>query len=427
MFRLLVLADDFTGALDTGIQFARRGVSTTVFLYDGLTAQALCGGAQQVAVVDTESRHIPPAEAAQRVAQITALCLKLGCRHFYKKTDSTLRGNIGSELNAMREACAMARLVFVPALPELGRRTVNGVQYVGQTPLACSEFADDPFNPIRHSAVAEILAEQTACPARSIRPAECGALRACETPEIVIVDAETDRELSVIGQGLLDSGNLSCLAGCAGFAGVLPELLQMQRQFPAVPRAEGGTLLVCGSIHPQAVQQCRWAAEHCGYLDRPLSIRQMLSQSEDRTALVASVRERLSAGGKVLLRVAGGRELLAQTYAEAQTLEIAEESVPACIAWNMGTLTRQLLEQLPLRALIVFGGDTLMGIAAALHCRSVTPLAQLVPGVVLSELQRPDGTLRLVTKAGGFSETAVVSGIDAALCGDAAESKGASQ
>ena len=31
MVKLLIIADDFTGALDTGIQFAKKGIETQVF------------------------------------------------------------------------------------------------------------------------------------------------------------------------------------------------------------------------------------------------------------------------------------------------------------------------------------------------------------------------------------------------------------
>ena len=62
--QLLVIADDFTGALDTGIQFARHGIATTLFLSDALTAGLLADCQADVVVADTESRHLPPEDAA---------------------------------------------------------------------------------------------------------------------------------------------------------------------------------------------------------------------------------------------------------------------------------------------------------------------------------------------------------------------------
>ena len=66
-------------------------------------------------------------------------------------------------------------------------------------------------------------------------------------------------------------------------------------------------------------------------------------------------------------------------------------------------------------ALIVFGGDTLLGIARALGCTSVTPLAELLPGIVLSQMQTDTGALFVVTKAGGFGDESLLQEIECRL------------
>ena len=99
MIHLFVIADDFTGALDTGVQFASYGAATKVIVGTGL--QALEADAQtQVLVVDAETRHLPAAQAYDTVYRLVrwAKDKKIGC--IYKKTDSALRGNLGAELSA---------------------------------------------------------------------------------------------------------------------------------------------------------------------------------------------------------------------------------------------------------------------------------------------------------------------------------------
>ena len=164
--QLLVIADDFTGALDTGIQFARHGIATTLFLSDALTAGLLADCQADVVVADTESRHLPPCDAAARVRAVTRLAKVAGCPVFYKKTDSTLRGNLGAELAAMQDVCGAKRLFFAPAYPALGRTTRGGTQLVNGVPLARTDFAADPFNPVRTDFVPALLAEQTDRPVR---------------------------------------------------------------------------------------------------------------------------------------------------------------------------------------------------------------------------------------------------------------------
>ena len=67
MRKLLVLADDFTGGLDTGAQFAAAGIPTVV-----TTNPAYCAADHEedtVLVVDVETRHLLPEKARQIVEQ----------------------------------------------------------------------------------------------------------------------------------------------------------------------------------------------------------------------------------------------------------------------------------------------------------------------------------------------------------------------
>ena len=64
MILLLIIADDFTGALDTGVQFAARGARTEVVVDPQIDFSA-CGA--DVLVVDTETRHLPAADAYKAV------------------------------------------------------------------------------------------------------------------------------------------------------------------------------------------------------------------------------------------------------------------------------------------------------------------------------------------------------------------------
>ena len=87
-----VIADDLTGAADTGVQFVRAGYRTAVVfratevLADDLDAVSL----------DTDSRAMPAGFAAKRV--LDAAHIARGASIVYKKLDSTLRGNVAAEL-----------------------------------------------------------------------------------------------------------------------------------------------------------------------------------------------------------------------------------------------------------------------------------------------------------------------------------------
>ena len=62
MVKLLMIADDFTGALDTGVQFATRGAMTMVVTDPAYDFKQTKDDVQ-VLVLDAETRHLSPGEA----------------------------------------------------------------------------------------------------------------------------------------------------------------------------------------------------------------------------------------------------------------------------------------------------------------------------------------------------------------------------
>lgn len=119
MIQLAVIADDLTGALDASAPFAERGLSTAVAINSNGLGEALASGAEVVGV-STDSRDLSPDAARQAVADCLAR-LPVGTRIF-KKIDSRLKGNIVSELDALR----FDRALVVPAIPAFGRWVRKG-------------------------------------------------------------------------------------------------------------------------------------------------------------------------------------------------------------------------------------------------------------------------------------------------------------
>ena len=83
MILLFIIADDFTGALDTGVQFAARGIPTQVTVDPEVDFAA---HDTAVLVVDTETRHLTVSETftkrqTRRCAGISVRSLRLSFRH----------------------------------------------------------------------------------------------------------------------------------------------------------------------------------------------------------------------------------------------------------------------------------------------------------------------------------------------------------
>ena len=171
MVTLLIVADDFTGALDTGVKFAEYGAQVQVitdYHYDFSNRQEEA----EVLVVDAETRHLSSEQAYERVYRIVSGAMKAEIPYIIKKTDSALRGNIGSELTAALEASGSGVLHFLPALPQMGRTTSDGRHYIEGIPVEESVFGRDPYDPVPCSDITELIGLQSEIEVRVISNGE---------------------------------------------------------------------------------------------------------------------------------------------------------------------------------------------------------------------------------------------------------------
>ena len=150
---IAVIADDLTGAADTGVQFVHAGYRTAVFF----RATEVIEDNLDAVVFDTDSRAMPAGFAAKRV--VDAAHAAREARIVYKKLDSTLRGNVAAELAAALGGARRERVVVAPAFPAAGRTTVGGIQRVHGVPVDETEMANDPHTPVREAHVPSLLAD----------------------------------------------------------------------------------------------------------------------------------------------------------------------------------------------------------------------------------------------------------------------------
>lgn len=397
MLKLLIIADDFTGALDTGVQFAAHGAATRVETDCAFGA----GGGDadvQVLVLDAETRRRSAKEAYEAVFQIVESARRAGVPFIYKKTDSGLRGNIGSELAAVMDASGARVLPFIPAFPAMNRVTRKGVHYVEGIPVAQSVFGRDPFEPVRFSDVRSVIAQQTD---RRVTAVETG-----QEPEgegIRIYDAETDDDLLRIGKKLGREG-LGVSAGCAGFAPVLAEILELRGTPGERPRLQSPFLVVCGSVNPVTRRQMDYA-EACGFQRVRLSLEQKLDpawlRGEACARAVKDWLERLKLGGRLILE-SGDPEDNQETRRFAARNGLSMEQVRVRISNALAALTKALMDGGLDATLMSVGGDTLLALMDAVGVRELIPVCEMAEGVVLTSFQYGQKTYCIMTKSGGF-------------------------
>ena len=169
--KVAVIADDLTGAADSGVQLARAGYRTAVAFRGSPVPPA---EDLDAVAVDTDSRAMSAESAAKLVVEAGQSVR--GARVVFKKVDSTLRGPVAAELSAALEATGRRVAVVCPAFPDAGRTVSGGVLLVNGVPVHETGFRDDPVTPVRKSYLPALLSAVSAGCSRSWRAQTASSL-----------------------------------------------------------------------------------------------------------------------------------------------------------------------------------------------------------------------------------------------------------
>ena len=151
-----IVADDLTGANDTALQFFIKGSNTEIIFETDETVQNHPNVG--TFALTTETRNIDAKTAAQKVWEgAKKLKDNLSVEYFYKKIDSTLRGNVAVETLAMLDAIGYDAAVIAPAFIREGRITIGGYQLLKGVPIERTDAARDSYAPIYDSYIPDIL------------------------------------------------------------------------------------------------------------------------------------------------------------------------------------------------------------------------------------------------------------------------------
>lgn len=389
---LLILADDFTGALDTGVQLAKKGISTRVAV---TRSPQILDTDCQVLVVDAETRHCSAPEALDCFRRLASAARGAGVSHIYHKVDSTFRGNVGAQTEGILKGFCAGKAALVPAYPALGRTVRDMHLYLDGVPLERTAFARDPFNPVHTGSIPELLSAQTRLP---VYAADRWAQ---ERYGLFVYDAQSEADLRRVAA---DLAGKSCpvLVGCAGFAEFLELLFPFTRTEPACWPGAKRCLLLSGSVHPQSLHQLEQARQKGAAV---FCFTREMKRSADLWALPAA--QEMARQARQALQ--GGFAAISAGDFSGPEEALSPEEAAGRVAGNLAQMAARLLREESDLALAVFGGDTAVALMRVLGVQTLEPLAELCPGVPCSLLQIEGRQLGLVTKAGGFGPPDMIS------------------
>ena len=393
--KIAVIADDLTGANEIAAIMVRKGKKCLVIKpplahgkmeklwdrYDGL-------------VFDLESRNLPPEKAYDKMRGFLSTSQEIKKKVIYKKIDSTFRGSVAKEIDAVLDARWIDFVVLVPALPRMKRITVGGYHLVDGLPLGRTSYADNSAE----SSLTKLLQTQSNYGAGyvALETVESGPRAVSEEltktyqrgSPIAVCDCCSSDDLKNIREAILDL-NVRVLP--VGSAGLFEELFQ-EDEPPFLP-----CLVVCGSLNRITRLQLSKLInqEKAGYLELNLS---SLLFGNDENEL-----KRLRLEGKAIL----GRQNNLIIATPERRWEIKGErkidTVQSKINHSLASLGKYFVQSFPLAGLIAAGGDTATSLLDKLGADGLEVLQELEPLVPIAILKGIKGKeLVLVTKTGGF-------------------------
>ena len=423
MTKLAIIADDLSSATDCGAQVVRSGLSVVVPL-GGYSLPASARSAQVVSV-DTDSRSLPANEAYAKVRAASQQLVSEGWTNFYKSVDSTLRGNLGAEIEAVLDIVKPDCAVIAPAFPKYGRTTVEGVQYLHGRPLHETEFGTDPTAPVKDADIARRLAEgsrrkagrlmldQVRAESMQIISAVRGLL--ADEIELVVVDVAEQEDLKRICSGLAQSDLRVVWVGSTGLAEFVPLAFGVESATNTFDRAPAidsrPALALVGSASETTREQLRQAQANHGLKVISLDPARMIQNGDvatdelDRAS--SNLHAAIGSGHDAALVVRASREEIAATQQLGATLNLSVPQVAQRIVEALAQAGSRLIRAGHLSGVVATGGDTANALCTMLGAQALEILGEVEAGIPIMRVVG-EQSLPLVTKAGGFGSPAAM-------------------
>jgi len=422
-----IIADDLTGAMDSAGAMAAHDLSAEVFLDN---RHDLGSATPDVICINTQSRLMPEPQAIEAVSSAAKLLMPSGCSRFYKKIDSTLRGNVGVELTAMMAAARKQRAFVCPAFPDRSRTVRNGILEVDGRPLTVSREGNDPFSGVGEASVVRLLQTQTKSSVGHLpigivdRGAEAVHEKTqnlfADGCDLIVLDAITTGHMSTLASVITQDYPDEIAVGSAGLASALAKAVghaQAAKEKSLATGQSGQFLVINGSLHPASHQQVQELAASANIALLPMSAVDILREQGFINAIATQVAiwasRAFSRGQHASIYWEDPDSLRALLEGDSADESANKWQVQAIAEFYRGVLEK-LTEQSKMSGLVVVGGETAYMVARAVQARSVLVTGEVRPGIPVGRLVGGLAAERLlVTKAGGFGgPTALVEVIE---------------
>jgi uncharacterized protein YgbK (DUF1537 family) len=430
------VADDLTGATTVGVLLARAGFETAAFFNESAINKDDVASSYKAVIVSSNSRALSTEEAYSKVSVTTQSLKNLGVKQFSKRIDTTMRGGIGVEIDAMLDQLSSDTVaIMVPAMPQSSRILVGGYSIINGTALSKTPVANDVRTPVKETYIPNLIAKQSRRKVDtvtltdvlggvdSIKKAlfkckECGA-------KIIIVDAITLEDIEMIARAVtelawdiiaVDPGPFTeKLAFVKGWAASKNNVINDTTNCQQVEK--GTVLVVAGSASPVTEKQIRTLCDNPGTYQISLETKKLVNKTADYETEIEKASEKAISA---ILSEESPRVIVIETALNGKVLNLSEEekkfeltcgSAANNINAALGRIVANILNKANenVVGLYMTGGDTMVNVCYQLGAECIELIDYVIPQADIGRLTGNYKGMPVVGKGGltGTDSTAV--------------------
>lgn len=412
MTQCVVIADDLTGANATGVVLKKMDYKA----YTAMNMERIelkIKEEYDCVLYPTDSRGASGQVAYNRVKNVCSLLKSDEVKVYGKRIDSTLRGNLGSETDAMLDCLGEDYIaVVVPCFPDAGRVVIGGYMLVNGLPLHKTNIALDPKTPVNRSDVKPLFEKQSKYKIESVLMSDMmeGAGHIAkkikqlsdEGARIIIFDCVTQEDIDLIADAVLLSGKKVISVD----PGVFTAALARKCISPGKKRT-AKLLAVVGSVNSNTKEQLEalWLSQSVHSVI--INTRELLAGDDRREAEIAravsSVADAVADYSVFTVTTDGiysENRIKFEDYTERLHTDV--DGITAIINAAFAEIAFRILKKEPsFKGMYASGGDITFAICRKLRAAGIDLLDEVIPLAAYGQFIKGefDG-IRIVTKGG---------------------------
>lgn len=433
---LAYYGDDFTGSTDA-LEFLSRAGAKTVLFLENPTPELLSQFSDLDAIgVAGMSRSMVPSEMTSELDVAFASLKKLKPRHVHYKVCSTFDsspeiGNIGTAIASGVKTFQNKYTPILGAAPNLGRYSAFGNLYarmgIGSQGAIYRldrhpSMRNHPITPADESDLRLHLAKQTNQPMGLIDLLDLNKTiseikeklfnEITSGNKIVFFDAMYESQMGTIGEVIDETVSETTPLFSVGSSGIEKALGDFwsqkgrlkQRNDWEILSESNPMLVLSGSVSPVTASQINWAVAN-GFEEIAVAVEALENEALEARCIAEyqqQIANYLKEGKSVILYTSKGPEDArfqeTKTFFEQKGWD--EPMIRSQTAKRFGKIlgqsARGALEQVPVKRLVIAGGDTSSYVARELGIKAVEMIAPVFTGAPMCRAYAPDSPVNLI-------------------------------